>query len=159
MCGSVGIIGIFMIIDYFKDFKTNSKKQNTLNTLGLLTAGAGVVLILPLLYSLTSNCFTAEKTYAVESVLSSLVTAPTEIVNGSCSSNFPFAIGLFLSIIIQISMFPAFIFIRKKRRTFAIALVFTAFYLVIVGVIRYSQPNCGALFIFSLVMIFTMGHL
>ncbi|MBD5384104.1 MAG: hypothetical protein HDR72_03780 [Ruminococcaceae bacterium] len=159
MCGLVGIIGIFMLIDYFKDFKTNTAGQNVLNSFGLLIAGAGVVLlILPLLGSFNSNDFAVEKTYTVGGIVESFITAPTEIVNFGCQSNLPAFPGLLFSIIIQISMFIWFVFLRKKRRTFTIALVFTLFYLVIVGVVWSAQPNRGALFIFSLAIICVMGR-
>lgn len=159
MCGLVGIIGIFMLIDYFGDFKTNTVRQNVLNTCGLLTAGAGVVLlVLPLLNSLGSNSAAAENVYTVGGVLTSLVTSVSDIVDSGSRSNLPLLPGLIFSVTIQAAMFLMFVFLRKKRRTFVTALVFTVFYIVIVEVVWYSQPNRGALFIFSLAMICVMGR-
>ena len=62
MCGLVGIIGIYMLIDLFRDWRKNSIKKNLLNIGGVLIAGAGVVmLVLPLLYSLSANYYITDE--------------------------------------------------------------------------------------------------
>lgn len=159
MCGLVGIIGIFMLIDYFKDFGTNTAKQNVLNTLGLLIAGAGVVvLILPLMYSLGSNSYAAELTFTIGSVFKKLIMSPSELIGSACSSNLPSVLGMFLSVPVQFALVAALIFLRKKRRALTVTLVFAAFYLVIAGVIWYAQPNRGAVFLFTLAAVFVMDR-
>ena len=80
MCGLVGIIGIFMLTDFFKDFRGGPRKQNALNALGLLIAGAGVVmLVLPLIGSLGANYFASSKSFTAVSVRSK----PLSIRSGS----------------------------------------------------------------------------
>lgn len=159
MCGLVGIVGIFMLIDYVKDFKANGAKQNILNTLGLLIAGAGVViLVLPLLNSLSSNSYAAELEFTVGGVFKKLFMAPSEIVGSACSGNLPTALGALLSVLIQLMLIPTLIFLWKKRRAFVVTLVFTAFYLTITGVIWHAQPNRGAAFLFTLTAVFIMDR-
>lgn len=159
MCGLVGIIGIFMLIDYFKDFKTNTAKQSVLNTVGLLIAGAGVVmLVLPLLNSFSSNSYASELKFTVGGVFKKLFMAPSELIGSACSSNMPSVLGALLSVLVQAVIIPTLIFMWKKRRAFAVAMVFTAFYLVIAGVIWYAQPNRGAVFLFTLAAVFVMDR-
>lgn len=159
MCGLVGIVGIFMLIDYFKDFKTNGVKQNFLNTFGLLIAGAGVVmLILPLLNSLGSNSYAAELNFTTGTVFKKLIMAPSEIVGSACVGCLPSVLGALLSVLIQVMLIPTIIFLWKKRRAFVVALVFTAFYLTITGVIWHAQPNRGAAFLFTLTAVFIMDR-
>jgi len=157
MCGLVGIIGIFMLIDYFKDFKSNSAKQNMMNTFGLLIAGAGViVLIVPMLDSFSTNYIAASRRYTLSDVAKSFAGAFSEIVGSGCAPDLPALISLIFSVTVQILLVGMYIFIRKNRRAFAIELVYTLFYLVLTEVIWYTTPNRGALFLFSLVMIYAM---
>lgn len=159
MCGLVGIVGIFMLIDYFKDFKTNGVKQNVLNTFGLLIAGTGVVmLILPLLNSLGSNSYAAELNFTVGTVFKKLFMASSEIVGSACMGDLPSILGALLSVLIQAALIPTFIFLWKKHRAFVITLVFAAFYLAITGVIWHAQPNRGAAFLFTLTAVFIMDR-
>lgn len=159
MCGLVGIVGIFMLIDYFGDFKSNTSKQNVLNTLGLLIAAAGVaMLVLPLLNSLGSNSYAAKLTFTIGGVFKKLYLSPSELAASACSSNLPSVLGMLLSVIAQAALVMALIFLRKKRRAFAVTLVFTAFYLVIAGVIWHSQPNRGAVYLFTLAAVFVMDR-
>ena len=63
MSGLVGILGIYMIIDLFKLWKTSSGKMNILRLAGLAIAGVGVILlIVPLLGCLSTNEGIAYKT-------------------------------------------------------------------------------------------------
>ncbi len=157
MCGLVGIIGIYMLVDYFKEIKSNSVKQNILNTLGLAVAGAGVVLlILPIMRSFGSNSYAAELTFTVGGILKSLISAPLQIIESGCSPNLPFFLGIILSAAALLLVVVVLVLLRKRRRVFAVMLVFTAFYLGVVGVIWYSQPNRGALYLFSLAVIYIM---
>ncbi len=157
MCGLVGIIGIFMLIDYFKDLKSNGAKQNMMNTLGLLTAGAGVIaLIVPMLDSFSSNYIAASRRYTLSGIARSFAGAFSEIVGSGCAPDLPAAVSLIFSVSVQILLVGMYIFIRKNRRAILVELVYTLFYLVLTEVIWYTTPNRGALFLFTLVMIYAM---
>lgn len=157
MCGLVGIIGIYMLVDYFKDLKSNSAKQNVLNTLGLAAAGAGVVLlILPIMGSFGSNSYAVELTFTAGGILKSLTAAPLEIIKSGCSPNLPNFLGIIFSAAALSALVLALVLLRRKRRALTIELVFTAFYLVVVGVIWYSQPNRGALYLFTVAAVYIM---
>ncbi len=59
--GFIGILGLFMITDLFKGFKTNSPKQNAMEIIGLAIAGVGVLtMVLPLIGSLSLNYTTSK---------------------------------------------------------------------------------------------------
>lgn len=157
MCGLVGIIGIFMLIDFFKDLKNNNLKRNVMNAAGLLTAGCGVlILILSMLGSLETNCLAADKTYSPADLFTGLFYALPEIVTSGCASNISIPIGLLFTVAVQAMLILVCVILRKNRRTLAMLLTFTAFYAFIVGVIWYTTPNRGALFLYSLVMIYAM---
>lgn len=158
MCGLVGIIGIFMLVDFFKDFKSGSRKQNILNALGLLIAGVGVLLLVAVLWgSLGANCYTSQKQFTFKDVLVSFIMSFSNITKSGVTSNLPGILGVFVSIAAQFVLVLAIIILRRKRRTFTILLVFTVFYMVMIGVIWYSVPSRGALFLYTLLMIWVMG--
>ncbi len=158
MCGLVGVIGIFMLVNFFKDLKSVSRRQNVLNALGLVIAGAGVItLVLPLLGSMSANYLASSKQFTAVGVLTSFVMSFSGITGSGISPNLH-AVGIALSVAAQILLITAIVLLRRKRRGFTMLLVFTAFYMVVSGVIWYTTPNRGSLFIYSLVMIWAMSR-
>lgn len=157
MCGLVGIIGIYMLVDYFKDFKSNSAKQNILNTLGLAIAGAGVViLILPLWDSLTTNSVAVEREYTASGVFKDFIGALNENIGSACSDNLPDILGILISVAGQALFFAVLFFLWKNRRAFISALVFAVVYFVINGAVWYTTTNRGAVFILAVAVIAVM---
>lgn len=159
MCGLVAILGIFMLIDFFREFKTNTEKQNILNASGLLIGGAGViVLILPLLGCFQANSFAAERVYTFSGVLSSFSHAFSDIVASGCDSGLPMIFQFILPVFAQLLLIAAVLLLWRKRRTFVIELVFILSYMTVVGVIWYTISNRGALFLYTAAMIVVMGR-
>lgn len=157
MCGFVGVIGIYMLIDYFKDLKGNSKKQNVLNTLGLAIAGGGViVLIIPLWYSLGTNSFAVEREYTVPGVLSGFASALSENISCAVSGNLPAVLGVLLSAAAQALFVSSLFFLWPNLRAFIAEVVFAAVYFVINGAIWYTTECRGAVFILAVVIITVM---
>ncbi|MDE6732032.1 MAG: hypothetical protein K2J77_04065 [Oscillospiraceae bacterium] len=157
MCGLVGIIGIFMLIDYFKDFKGNSKKQNVLNTAGLAIAGIGVVvLIIPIWNSFGTNSFAAEREYTVRDVLAGFASALSENISCAVSGNLPTVVGVLLSVAAQALFFVSLFFLWKNKRAFIAEIVFAAVYFVINGAIWYTTECRGAVFILAMAAIAIM---
>ncbi|MDE6032200.1 MAG: hypothetical protein K2G32_11320, partial [Oscillospiraceae bacterium] len=88
MCGLVGIIGIFMLADYFGELKTAPPGQKVLSALGLAIAGAGVItLILPLIGSMDANYFAASRSFTVVGVIKSFAMAFSLITGSGISPN------------------------------------------------------------------------
>lgn len=159
MCGLVGVLGIFMLIDFFKEFKTNTKKQNLLNAGGLFIGGAGVILlILPLLGCFQANSFAAERVYTLSGVLDSFAHAFSDIVASGCSAGPPLVLQFVPPVIAQLLLIAAIVLLVRKRRTFVIELVFVLSYMIVVGVIWYTISNRGALFLYTAAMIAVMGR-
>lgn len=157
MCGLVGIIGIFMLIDYFKDFKGNSTKQNVLNTLGLAIAGAGVVvLIIPLWNSFAANSVAVENEYTLRGVLSGFAAALNDNISCAVSDNLPSVLGGVISVAGQALFAASLVFLWTKRRAFVAEIVFAAVYFVINGAIWYTTPCRGAVFILAAAAIAVM---
>ncbi len=157
MCGLVGIIGIFMLIDFFKDLKNNNVTRNIMNVTGLLIAGCGVLLlILPMLGTLETNSYAAGQTYSPAGLLMGLVYALPEIVTSGCAPDIPIPLGLLFTVAVQAMLILVCVIVRRNGRALAMLLTFTVFYAVIADVIWYTTPNRGALFLYSLVMIYAM---
>lgn len=157
MCGLVGIIGIYMLVDFFKDFKGNSAKQNILNTVGLAIAGAGVVvLILPLVGSFSTNSVAVEREFTASSVFKDFIGSLSANIGSACSDNLPDILGILLSVAGQALFFATLFFLWKNRRAFISELVFAAAYFVINGVIWYTVPSRGAVFILAVAVIAVM---
>lgn len=159
MCGLVAILGIFMLIDFFREFKTNTKKQNILNASGLLIGGAGViVLILPLLGCFEANGYAAARVYTFSGVLYSFSQAFSGIVASGCNSALPVIFQFILPALAQLLLIAAVVLLWRKRRTFVIELFFILSYMTVVGVIWYTISNRGALFLYTAAMIVVMGR-
>lgn len=159
MCGLVAILGIFMLIDFFGEFKANTKKQNILNASGLLIGGVGViVLILPLLGCFQANSFAAEQVYTFSGVIYSFSHAFSDIVASGCNSALPMIFQFILPVFAQLLLIAAILLLWRKRRTFVIELVFILSYMTVVGVIWYTISNRGALFLYTAAMIAVMGR-
>lgn len=160
MCGLVGIIGIYMIIDLFQLWKSSPMKKNILRLVGLAVAGIGVIaLILPLIGSIGANDYTAKKVsgLTVQSVLWSLFT-----VFGDISSAAVFdlntlispAVTLLVSFMLGLVFVAALVFLRHFRRSFIMLLVFTAFFAVICNVIWCIYPPRAEIFVFTFLAVY-----
>lgn len=151
MCGMVGILGIFMIIDLFKEWKTSSAKKNVFSIIGLLYAGAGVLmLVLPLIGSLGTNQNTADMslsfTGVANSVLMSFYNVAVNALNPSAELNLFVTIGAAL---MQACFVILLILLRHWRRAFAAEIMFLLLYIATGEVIFYTNPNRAALVLFS----------
>lgn len=138
MSGLVGILGIYMIIDLFKLWKTSSGKMNILRLAGLAIAGVGVILlIVPLLGCLSTNEGIAYKTENLNllTVFDSLIKTLGTITAGAVlDQQLPFlspTANWTLGACIGLVMVCAMVFFRHYRKHFIVMLVFTGVYSVI----------------------------
>lgn len=161
MSGLVGILGIYMIIDLFKLWKTSSGKMNILRLAGLAIAGVGVILlIVPLLGCLSTNELTASKTENLNLLmtLDGLVkTVGTITSNAVFNREFPFlssTANWTIASCIGLIIVCAMIFFRHYRKHFIVMLVFTGVYSVICCVVWYTLPPRASLFLFTYVIIY-----
>lgn len=153
--GMVGIFGIYMLIELFREWKSVSAKQNLFRVLGLGIAGIGVLtLVLPLLDSMTLNTSVAEVAegmtfgWGLYSFLTGLdntlyfcVTGtayPTEFLH-PISSIATVGLGLFL------------IVFRRWKRWLIAVLVFLFFYLFINSVIWWNNPCRASILLYAFV--------
>lgn len=158
MAGFAGILGVFMLAELAKDWKSNTKKANLLNIGGVLTAAAGAaVLVLPLLGSLSSNNFAADNALTLEKAVQNALNAPISIVSSSVAPNLDGIAPYIMLAAALLGLFASVIVLRHKRRTFAIALVFILFYVGVCEVVWYGSPNRGNTFVFTLAAVFVMG--
>ncbi len=153
MSGFVAAIGIGMLIDLFSDWKRNTGKQNVLNIAGLGIAGMGVVLLLlPTVQSLFVS-------YAADQNKAPLGTMISRAENGlsnisADAAPLGGAIGYILSYAAVIAVIVTLILLRHYRRSFALALSFTAFFILTTQVMYNNLlPNRTMLFFFTFFVI------
>lgn len=154
-CGMVGIFGIYMLIELFRDWKSVSAKDNFFRLLGLGVAGIGVLmLVLPLLHSISLNNSAADISagmtfgkalfyflFSLDDAMYLCVTGgayPTEFLHPIASVA---AIGIVIFLIV----------FRRWKKWLIAALVFLFFYLFINSVIWWNNPCRAETMVFALV--------
>ncbi len=163
MCGLVGIIGIYMIIDLFRLWKSSPMKKNVLRLVGLAVAGIGVIaLIIPLIGSIGANDYTAKKVGGlnVTAVLSNLFTVFGDITSAAVfdlNTLISPAVTLLLCFVLGLAFVAALVFLRHYRRSFTMLLVFTAFFAVICNVIWLIYPPRAEIFVFTFLTVYWLA--
>lgn len=153
--GFIGIMGIFMITDLFRGFRTNSPKQNAAEITGLAVSGIGVLtLVLPLLNSLSLNSSTSEMTmsfgYIVDSVLGSFLNIALTAIDYNRQSGIMIGGGMLSYILagfISALLVVMVILMRHKTRPFMMLIFFCVFYIVTTEVLWTSIPNRALIFV------------
>lgn len=161
MSGLVGILGIYMIIDLFRLWKTSSRKMNILRLVGLAIAGVGVItLIIPLLGCMSANQTVSSKAQGIGifTILSSLVKAPGSITaNAIFDHQLSFlapTLSWTIATVISIHIILAIVLFRHYKKHFIIMMVFTAFYTAICCVIWITLPPRALLMLFTYAIIY-----
>lgn len=160
-CGMVGIFGIYMLVELFRDWKNASAKENLFRVIGLGIAGVGVLmLVLPLLHSISLNDSTADISAGMtfgkglyyfltglDDAMYLCVTGdayPTEFLHPIASAA-AVGIGFFL------------IIFRRWKKWLIAVLVFLFFYLFIVSVVWWNNSCRAAMMIFALIFFFWLA--
>lgn len=146
--GFIGIMGIFMITDLLGGFRTNTAKQNAAEITGLAISGAGVLLmVIPLLNSLSLNASTAKVNYTFEFVVGAILDSFSNISMALIAYENKNLFLFFVSGIIAVLLVAEFILIRHKTRPFLILVFFTVFYIITSGIFWYTIPNRAHIFV------------
>lgn len=163
MCGLVGILGIYMIIDMVKLWRSSSKLMNIRRVAGLLLAGIGVILlILPILGSLSANDYAEERTQNMSLLtmlnrllwsFESITLNTTFNVEYIIQQDFATMIYGLIGLMFIIMMF----YLRHYKKHFIICLFFTFFYCIICEVIWFSLPSRAVVFLFCYAIIYWMA--
>ncbi len=153
--GMVGILGIFMIAELIKEWKASSVKENLSRVAGLLISGTGVLmLVLPLLSSLSTNSVTAEMQLGLSQIIGSVVNSPFKVSLYGVSVSGENGIYASLACVaVQICMLGMLILLRRYRRAFIIQLTFLLIYIITGEVIFYTNANRAAIVLFSFVFV------
>lgn len=159
VCGIVGIIGIYMLIDLFKDWKGNSVKQNLFNLIGLGIAGLGVLLlVIPLLDSLNTNASVSDVSFSPSSIFSGFAYCLFNVSNSAFSSFIVSPWTMPFVIIMQCIFIILLILLRHWRKALIFELTFIVFYTITSEIIWCTIPNRAAIFIFSFVFTFVLAQ-
>ena len=154
MCGFIGILGIFMIIDFFRDCKTAGVKQNIKELCGLAIAGIGVLmLVLPLLHSVSLNSTTSQKEFTLGTVAGSFASSLTNISltlitygHGTGVLTFVDLIHYVFAFLTALAFILMIVAMRHKTRPFLMLLFFFVFYIITSEVIWVTIPNRALIF-------------
>ncbi len=163
MSGFIGIMGIFMIIDLFRLWKSSSAKLNIMRLAGLAASGLGVLcMILPIFTSLDKinggGGITANT--VVPAIVRIFACFPDIAFNAFLDGNTGLINTELCSVIKLIGaliLVLAIIELRHYRRAFITALFFTAFYMVVCCIMWYTLPARAFCFLFVLVFCFWTG--
>lgn len=160
MCGVVGALGIFMLIDLFREWKTSSAKQKLFDLLGLALAGAGVLLlVLPAYQSLSLNQEVGKFQNDFGDYFRRLVGAPYSV--GVASTNHEKCLGelsAFTTPLLWLGYIAVMVLIRRHKRALVTELLFTVFYVIISELIWVTIPNRALIFVFSLVFVLWLAY-
>lgn len=152
MWGLIGVLGIYMLIELFTEFKKVSKKENALRIAGLAIAGAGVLmLVLPLLECLTmnGNASASQYSFAFKDIMSDLIHYTNNV--GECFISFGKnkTISYFLCYFLGLLILLIPILMRHNIKYFILFISFMIGYFVASEVIWYSTVNRAAIFVLA----------
>lgn len=164
MSGFIGIMGIFMIIDLFRLWKSSTTKMNIMRLAGLAISGIGVLcMVLPLLTAL-NKVGSAPMSLSEDSLLTMLIRVfacfPDITLNAVFDGNGGLMNTELLSafkLLGALVLLLAYIELRHYRRAFVAALFFTGFYMIVCCIMWYTLPARAFCFLFVLVFCFWTG--
>ncbi|MCM1335589.1 MAG: hypothetical protein NC084_11190 [Bacteroides sp.] len=165
-CGLVGIFGIYLLIELFREWRGAPPRENLGKLVGLGVAGVGVLLlVIPLLSSVSLNNSATEIAAGmtvgkgISRLLLSLDDAMYLCVTGSVYPETQFLHPIASVAAIAVVLF--LIVFRRWRRWLTAALVFFAFYLFINSIVWWNNPSRTgvmlSVFIFLLWLAFEEG--
>lgn len=155
MCGMVGALGIFMIIDLFSEWKSSPKKENIHKLIGLAAAGTGVlILVVPLLGSPTaSDSLNGFPKDIVEMYFRIFDTLSDTFNDAYLMEALPIWTDSILKVFLNLMFWCELIMLRHNHRAFVIQIIFFMGHYLINNLFWFVIPNRAAIFLTSLVFI------
>ncbi|MCI5578946.1 MAG: hypothetical protein MR364_05525 [Oscillospiraceae bacterium] len=154
MCGLVGILGIFMLIELYKNIKKNGLKKSGGQVVGLVIAGVLVIaMILPLLGSLSSNNMVQNKRVDIGNLLLSMVSTFKDIGINLMVEPDVLLYSLFGSVL-GFVVIAVYIKLFCYKKAFIMGLFFLLMYSLTIEVIWFTTPLRAPVFVYTLVAIF-----
>ncbi|MGN0688061.1 MAG: hypothetical protein ACI4KA_08155 [Oscillospiraceae bacterium] len=154
MCGMVGILGLYMIADLIKLWRTSSVRENLARLVGLAVSGLGVIaLVLPLIGSLSANNLTQEKTTeltipeVLQSAFYSFASTSYSLLFDSQSNSISNSLLYFVAMLFGIALLMVIFFMRHYRKECIMLAVSTGMYAVVCEVIWHSFPSRAMIFL------------
>ena len=149
MCGLVGILGIYMLIELVQGIRSEGLKKQIGKILGLVIAGALVIaMILPLIGSLTTNNMVSKRQISPLDFILGPFTAFTEI--GRNLTVGVYNIGALIGIFVILALIAMF----SYRRAFIMAAVFTVMYGVVIEGVWFTTQLRAPIFLCTFAAIF-----
>ena len=154
MCGLVGILGIFMLLELFQGIKKNGVKKSGVQIIGLVIAGVLVIaMILPLLGSLSANNMLNEKKFDFVNILLGMISVFKDIgINLMVEPDS--LLYTFIGAILGFVVIAVFVKLFSYKRGFIMGLVFMLMYALTIEVIWYTTPLRAPVFVYTVVAIF-----
>ena len=163
MCGLVGMLGIYMIIDLFKLWKSSSMKANIMRLIGLAVAGIGVlVLVIPLLGSFKSVNVGNERelnpSMIAQLIYMGFQDTSCQMLFDSRMDILPSVVSYIITMLFGVVFILLMILLRHYRRPFFMQLLFTVFYIVTSEVLWFSLPVRAFIYLFGFVFCYWIAQ-
>ena len=155
MSGFVGIVGIYMLIDYFKGLRSDPMNLKIRKTLGLFIAAFGVAtLVFPLLGSLSNNNITSSANYSISDTLKSVLCSFQNISLAMIDYTSDSLFTKLLAGAIGSMMVIYLLLLRHYLKGLTMAVTYITVYIFTIEVIWYTHPQRGFSFLYTLVCIY-----
>ncbi|MCI5578945.1 MAG: hypothetical protein MR364_05520 [Oscillospiraceae bacterium] len=155
MCGLVGILGIFMLIELFQSIKQYGVKKSWGRIAGIAIAGVLVLaMILPLVGALNTCSDMKDREYSVNVIFQNIINIFRDTGSYLMIDKWNNVFGELFSNIIGVIIILYFVFLFSYRKAFITSLVFLAFYTFISGVLWFIIPSRAIIFVYILTVIF-----
>ncbi|MDE6031106.1 MAG: hypothetical protein K2G32_05745, partial [Oscillospiraceae bacterium] len=151
ICGIVGMLGIFMLVDLFAQWKSSSKKENAGKLAGLAVAGAGVLLlVIPLIGSADANgAVGTSLSFSPRAVFLAATTTFNEVFRQIVQPCFGGPAWFVILMIVTLMLWGMLILLRHWKRALAVEIGFIVFYYLTCGLFWITIPNRAVIFILS----------
>ena len=155
MSGLVGILGIYMLIDFCKNFKKNTAKKKLMDMAGMVIALSGVILlVLPLLFSVQSNDIVVSNQISADVLFKRLSNVFVCIGSYLCKFSSNSYVGALIGALVTALLIIALILLRRYPRAVAAFVVFSVFFFLATQIIyRVMLAARAAVYLYTFLFI------
>ena len=155
MCGLVGILGIFMLIELFQSLRNNGVKKSCGQIAGLVIGGVLVlVMILPLVGALEVNSDIQAKEYSAKTVFENVASIFKNIGANLMIDQWNNVFGYLFSNIVGVVIIAYFVVLFNYKKAFIASILFLVFYTLVSGVVWCNNPPRAINFVYTLTVVY-----
>lgn len=151
ICGIVGVLGIFMLVDLFSQWRESDRRENAGKLTGVAIAGAGVLLlVIPMIGSVEANgSVGASLSFLPRSIFLAATTTFNDVFAQIVQPCFGGAAWFVILMLTTLMLWGMLILLRHWRRALAVEIGFIVFYYITCGLFWITIPNRAVIFVLS----------